>query len=160
MTISAQLIALRDSVKNWASLHGGSVTISSSPPQFDELAFNRPGSVCCAWSFVEEIPHGDTPEIRVVRRTYRLTVMTTQSFGILPEDELVETGQSGAPLFDMLEEIREIVCWTQFQDNAPEEYVEYIGSRPADIDEANFIGFELDFTSINFLPLRNAETTE
>lgn len=146
MTIKEQIKAVVTALNGWARDKGGRAVPASGPVHVLELLREKPGGVTAAVLFDSEDPRGDFSEVGKVDRGFKVILSRGKGFRIETGENLVEGSAGGAPLYDLVEEAREIVRAIEFTSEDPEDAaVEYKGIGPFEVS-----GFVLDAYEIRF----------
>jgi len=154
MTISEQLIKLRDALADWARENSGSVVVASDPVHLWNLLSTKPGAPRGILLFDSEEKRGDIEEAGRVDRKFLLVISRGRGFTADRADALTKGSAGGKPLFDLVEEAREIV--RSIEVESPEEIDEVVTNhlRTARFDSGDLIvdAYQIEFSLATQLP--------
>ncbi len=148
MTIKEQVQAVVKELNSWARTNGGRAVMASGPVHVLELLREQPGGVTAAVLFDSEDPRGEMSETGKVDRGFKLILSRGKGFRIESGESLVDGVAGGRPLFDLVEEAREIVRGIEFtaEGGDPEDQVvQYRGTSNFEVQ-----GFVLDAYEVRF----------
>lgn len=129
-SIASQLKTLRSEFAAWIQDFHGRAEVAGDPVHLFAMLANKPGGVHACILFVSEIKRGEYEEAGGVDRTYWVIISRGQGFTLAGKDSLV-TGNAGkAPLFDLVEQAREVIRQTQFDVTDTEVTPNFLAIRP------------------------------
>lgn len=153
MTIAEQLKLMRDSLDTWANQNGGKAFIASDIAHMWQMAWAKPDSprviLCCTG---EEI----RGEFALASATHRVdrqfTAMVTRGRGFNPDrgDSLTDQRGTARPLFDLVEEAREII--RSFVGVSVESPMDYKGIRTIPMSDMIMDAYLIEFSAATDLP--------
>src|SRR6516162_4369521 len=109
MTIAAQLKQIRDTFDAWARGNSGTVAVASDPYHIAYLLVTGPGATKCAIMCHGEHKRGEYEESGMVDRVFWVVISRGKGMKVEPGASLTEGVAGGKPIFDLLEEAREII---------------------------------------------------
>lgn len=146
MTIAAQLKQIHDALEAWAQSNGGQVWIASDPYQLASMLRESPGAVRAVVMFHSEGKRGDYEERGAVDRTFWLAISRGQGLKLDPGASLVEGVAGGKPLFDLVEEAREILRALSFDSDTTEVSINYTLTEPLSLEGFLMDSYRLEFS--------------
>lgn len=166
MTITEQLLALRESFAEWAQgYRGGTAEVASDPFHLFALLAAKPGAVRACLFFKEELKRGEHEEAGVVDRTFVAVISRGRGFQREPADSLIVDGRPGTPLFEIVEDARQLIRSFEFPADVTEvrpdvkriELFPMPGDAVVDAYQIEFsIGCQLDEPSSQALGVENS----
>lgn len=145
MTIAAQLKQTRDTIADWARANRGRVVVASDLYHLVYLLRQSPGTLLAAILFHGEAKRGDIEERGAVDRTFWVVITRGQGLKIEPGASLTDGVAGGKPMFDLIEEAREMIRGLSFDADTTEVSVNYLGCEPFAAD-----GFLVDAQKLTF----------
>lgn len=110
MTIKEQMNKIIAALGEWCKTNNGSVKIANDVPHLFTILGVNPGSPRTAILFAGEVMRSpDRPETGRVDRKYWIAVSRGRGFLVEQGKSLTEGVGGGAPMFQLVEEAREIV---------------------------------------------------
>ena len=113
MTIAAQLILIQTALDGWAKENNGKAIIARDPVHLFALLAQRPGGVVATVMLRGEEALGEF-EVGMVARTFVVCVSRGKAYTNEQADSLVKGAGGGRPLYDLLEEARELLRNLEF----------------------------------------------
>lgn len=96
-------------LKSWADTHGGKVHIAGDPLHLFALLGDKPGGVRVAVLVRDGLKRGEYEEAGHEDVTYLVVLSRGKGFTMERGDNLVRGSGGGAPLYDLVEEARDVV---------------------------------------------------
>lgn len=161
MKIREQFQTLHAALDTWARERGGLCEIASDPFHLLALLQHKPGGIRAAILFAGEIKRGDFEETGAVDRNFSVILSRGRALTAEPSDSLMkESASGGAPLFDLVEQARDIVRAIQFEDTGavPLEQLttevtpNYLGAEVFAVDGKPLDAYQLNFQIGTQLP--------
>lgn len=152
MTISAQLKQVAAALQTWAVQKGGSAEIAGDPFHLLSLLQHKPGSVRAAVLFAAETKRGEFEEASMVDRGFTVVISRGRGLAAVPTDSLVKGQGDGQPLFDLVEEARQIIRGLSFSADTTEVTPNYTGCEPFAVDGKAIDAYQLSFQIGTQLP--------
>ena len=152
MKISEQLKAVRDALADWAREHGGQVFVAADPYHLVTLLRETPKAIRCVVMFHGETKRGDYEERGAVDRTFWVVCTRGQGLKLEPGASLVDGVAGGLPLFDLVEEARQIIRGIQFSADTTEVTPNYLGVEPFSTEGYLVDAYRLEFSIGTQLP--------
>lgn len=155
MTLVDQANLLRDTIAEWAREHGGTARIASDPIALLDILQLKPGSLTVALMFESESPSDTTDGLDILgytTRSWKAVLSRGRTLKLDSDDTLITGAAGGAPLFVLVEELRETIrtCSFASQPTCPEPFPSYLG-----ISRTNIDGYLLDAYEVRFsIPTR------
>jgi hypothetical protein len=150
MKISDQTKYIRDSIEPWARTNGGTGEVARGIIHFFGILSTKQGSFRFAVKFKGEDKRGDYEEAGMFDRKFWIAFSYGESMQIEKGKALVGGQAGGRPLFDMVEELRQIIRGLQFDAERTEVTPNYLGCHElveVSPDNIGLIdGFYLEFT--------------
>ena len=160
MTIAAQLNAVVAALKAWCETRGSTAEVAGDPFHLLALLQTKPGSVRAVVLFAGETKRGEIEESGIVDRSFSVVLSRGQGLTLSPGDSLVKGAGGGPPLFQLVEEARQIVRGLQFEDTlvipidslTTEVTPNYLGCEPFAVDDKRLDAYQLNFQIGTQLP--------
>lgn len=156
MTIAAQLNQVATALDAWAKEHGGTAEVAADPFHLFALLGNKPGGVRAVVLFAGEAKRGEYEEQGAVDRSFGVIISRGRGFTLDPSASLVKGAGGGEPLYDLIEEARQLIRRISFDAETTEVTPNYLGcdlfpaseGKPVDAYQLNFsIGTQLPVAS-------------
>lgn len=160
MKIKDQLTQIRDTLDGWARGHGGRVFIASDPYHLVTLLRENPKAMRCGLMFHGESKRGDYEERGAVDRTFWVVCTRGQGLKLEPGASLVEGSAGGVPLFDLVEEARQIIRGIQFDPGTTETTPNYLGTEPFNTEGYLVDAYRIEFSIGVQLPAPDAASAD
>jgi hypothetical protein len=154
MTIGEQLELTRDTLLPWAQEIKGRVEIAADPVHLLGLLGTSPGAPRIVVLFDAEEKRGEYEETGRVDRKFLVVVSRGRGFKLDPADALLEGVAGGKPLYDLVEEAREMVRQIQFEAATTEVRPDYKGTRRLQLEGMVVDAYQIEFTIGVQLPER------
>ena len=134
MKISEQLEAFLAVLGDWAKQYGGVAKVAGDKSQLIALLSQKPGAPRVAIVFISEVPRGEiNPEdMDRVDREFWIIVSRGQGFKQDAGDSLTKGAGGGPPMFDLVEEARDVARGVQLDPATTERPVVYGGMESFD----------------------------
>jgi hypothetical protein len=145
MTIAEQMQRFHAALAPWAQERGGTAAKAFDQVHALELLQLKPGGLLVAVMFESEDPRGENDELGRVDRNFKVIVSRGRGFRLDTGESLVEQTSGGPPMFDLVEEAREVARRIRFNEDTTEVNPEYKGSGPFTVE-----GFVLDAFEVRF----------
>jgi hypothetical protein len=160
MKISDQLKLVRDALAAWSRTCGATVAIASDPFHLVALLRENPKAPRAAVLFMGESKRGEHEEAGMVDRTFWVVVSRGQGLRLEPGAGLVDGASGGQPLFDLVEQVRDVIRSLSFHPETTE-----VTPNNLSIDAFNTEGYLMDAYKLEFsigvqLPVPTIETNE
>lgn len=153
MTIAEVAKATVEALGDWAQLNRGSAHVAGDVVEMIEILRSRPGAPKCAIRFVSEDVRGEHDELGRVDRLFRVVVARGRGFKIESGESLTDGVAGGKPMFDLAEEVREIVRGLVFDLETTEGRAEYKGMREFEVQGIVMDAYEVSFAVGCQLPM-------
>lgn len=148
MTIREQVKLVETALQEWAKGNGGRVFIAADALDCIEQLRMRPGKATAAVLWQTEEPRGDVDILGRVDRGFKAVVSRGRGLKLQPGESLTDGTSGGEPMFDLVEQVREIVLALRLDDDAlPQEdqVPTYKGTGPFEVN-----GTLLDASEVRF----------
>jgi hypothetical protein len=150
MTIAEQLKAIAAVLRPWAERNRSSVTILSDQVHLLELLRLKPGAVLIGLLFESETVRGEWDNLGRVDRAYKVIVTRGRGLKLDSGESLVGTSSEDRPVFELVEEARELVRTAEIGE--VEGRPEYRGIGQYELQGAIFDGWEVRFVIGTAIP--------
>jgi len=163
MKIAAQTNYIRDSVAAWAAANNGKGEVARNMIHWFGVLATAPGGFRFAVKFKGEGKRGEFEEASMFDRKFWIGFSYGQSLQLEKGDALTKGQAGGRPLFDLVEELRDVIRGFQFDPNTTEVSPNYTGAHElieAAPDWAMIDGFYLEFTIGTIAHLPTVQTEE
>lgn len=130
MKISEILISIEAALKVWAKPHAGTVHLAGDPLHLFSLLGDKPGGVRAAIMVRDGQKRGEYEEAGQEDVTFLVVVSRGRGFKAEPADNLVRGSGGGAPLYDLVEQIRDVVRGIDLDDETTEVTFDFKGFGP------------------------------
>jgi uncharacterized protein YbjT (DUF2867 family) len=134
MTIAQQLKATAKALKAWASGNNGVVSIAGDLEGMLTVLREVPGAVRVVVMFHREEKRGDYEERGAVDRYFWVALARGKGLKIETGANLVEGTAGGAPLFDLVDEARQVIRGLSFDSDTTEVTPDYKGADPLTVN--------------------------
>jgi hypothetical protein len=151
MTIGEQLIFIRAGLRAWVEDIKGRVEVAADPLHALGLLATAPGAPRVVVMFDAEVKRGDFEETGRVDRQYLLIVSRGRGFKLDPGDALLEGVAGGKPLYDLVEEGREVIRALVFTED--ESTPNYLAARRVKLEDLTVDAYQLEFSVGTQLPI-------
>lgn len=154
MTIVEQSKILESALAAWAEGNSGHASVASDVVHLVELLRMRPGAPKLAILFAEETPR-EPEELGRVDRVFRVVAARGRGFRLDTGESLTDGAGGGKPMFDIMEEAREIVRGLVIRDDVLEEEEwspVYKGCRAFEVQGIVMDAYEMTFGLAAQLP--------
>lgn len=152
MTIAEHLLFIAAALKDWAQETKGRVEIASDAMHLLGLLSTSPGAPRCVVMFDSEEKRGEFEESGGVDRKFLVIVSRGRGF-TLEGDSLVKGAAGGKPMYDLCEEVREIIRALRFTDaGATEVLPNYLATRRFTLEESATDAYQIEFSTGVQLP--------
>lgn len=148
MTLREQINTIVAALDKWARQRSGRAYAADGPVHVLELLRSAPGGVTAAILFDSEEPRGERSELGKVDRGFKVVISRGKGFQVDSGASLTTGSAGGAPLFDLVEEAREIVIALNLAGDtwdSEDQVAQYRGTNPFEVQ-----GFVLDAYEIRF----------
>lgn len=159
MTIAEQLTLIREHLQPWAEEVKGNVAIADDQAHLFSLLATAPGAPRIVIAFDTEAKRGEYEELGKVDRKFMVAVSRGRGFKLDPAENLIAGTASGRPLYDLIEEAREMVRGLVFDRETTDGIPDYLGISRITLEGANVDARSIDFTIGVQLPLHHQEET-
>jgi len=131
MTTKDFILRIRDDLRSWASAQGGTVEIAGDAVDVFGMLQTKPGGLRAVVWIAREAKRGEFEEAGLVDRTVHVFVSRGRGFALQPSDTLIRpTGGAAKPLYDLVEEVRDVVRGIDMNTETTEVTLDYRGFRP------------------------------
>lgn len=155
MTIGEQLQFIQQQLRPWADDTKGRLEIAADPVHLLGLLAVSPGAARIVILFDGEEKRGEYEETGRVDRKFLVTVSRGRGFKLDPGDALIEGAAGGKPLYDLVEEGRELVRALVFDRETTEGMPDYKATRRVQLEELTVDAYQIEFTIGTQLPIPN-----
>jgi hypothetical protein len=158
MTIAEHLEFIATALTDWAQETKGRVEIAEDPVHLLGLLATSPGSFRAVVMFDSEEKRGEFEESGGVDRKFIVVVSKGRGFTLQPGDALVRGSAGSKPLFNLVEEGREVVRGLRFTDEGALEAIpDYKATRRVQLEESTVDAYQIEFTTGVQLPIHANE---
>lgn len=157
MTIAEQLKFIKEKLKPWTDEVKGRVEIAADPVHVLGLLATSPGSPRVVILFDGEEKRGEYEELGRVDRKFLVIVSRGRGFKLEPGDALTDGAAGGRPLFQLVEEGREMVRAIVFDRETTEGIPNYTATRRLQLEEQTVDAYQIEFSIGTQLPLHNQQ---
>lgn len=147
MTIAECLRRVRDELAEWMLETGGTAEVATDAVHLVTLLSSKPGAARAAVLFDGEELRGDLDTLGRVDR--RFLVVVSRGRGLLLDsgDRLTAVvGAGGKPLFDLVEEAREVVRLIRFDEGTTEVVPRVSGIRRVEMEGMLVDAYQIEFS--------------
>ncbi len=155
MTIAEQLKFVAAQLKPWADEVKGRVEIAADAIHLLGILATSPGSPRCVILFDAEDKRGEYEELGRVDRKFMVVVSRGRGFALDPGQSLTEGVAGGRPLYDLVEQCREMVRGMVFNRETTEGVPIYTGTARFSLEENAVDAYQINFSIGTQLPLHN-----
>jgi hypothetical protein len=151
VTIAEQAKLLKATLDSWAQTLGASVGVAKDPVDLVNILRTRPGAPTVAILFTDEEPRTDFDELGRVDRTFKLVLSRGQGFSLDTGAALTDGTAGGQPMFDLVEQARELIRAARFPEAEPRPY--YKGASQFEVQGFILDAYELRFALGTQIPI-------
>jgi len=131
MRIRDQLNQLQETLHPYARMESaGAAEVATDPVHLFALLGEKPGGLRIGILFSTEDKRGDYEEAGFVERRYLIVISRAKGFTLVPADSLVKGAAGARPMFDLVEEVRDLVRAISFSADTTEVTPNYLGAKP------------------------------
>ncbi len=131
MTIAEQAKLILTALEDWAQEAGGRAFIASDELHCVEELRGKPGAPTAAVLWHDELPWGENAEEGKVLRTFKIVVSRGRGMRLVAGESLTEGASGGPPMFDLVEQAREVARGLRMMDQEGELQLPiYKGTAP------------------------------
>lgn len=157
MTITEQLEHTRDSLKPWSDEIKGRVEIAADAFHLLGILATSPGAPRVAVLFDGEEKFGDYEELGKVNRKFIIVVSRGRGFRLNPEDSLIKGVAGGRPLYQLVEQCREMIRSIVFDRETTNGIPDYLGTQRFNFESSAVDAYQINIQILTQLPLRNVD---
>ncbi len=150
MTIAEQLNFIADALKPWAEETKTRIEIALDPLHVIGLISTAPGAARVILMFDGEDKRGEFEESGRVDRKFLLVVSRGRGLTLQPGDALTQGVAGGKPLYDLIEEAREMVRALRFDE--AETIPNYLATRRLTLGDNLVDAYQIEFSIGTQLP--------
>ena len=153
MKLSDQVKAIRTALATWAKEQGGTVEVAGDAAHAFSLLYASPGALRVAIWPNEETAAGTRPEGGRATRKFLVVLSRGRSLALEKSDSLLSYVAGAQPLFDLVEDARDLVRGIEFTEGDESAALEYAGWQPLQIPSERILdAYQLTFTLEAQLP--------
>jgi len=145
MTIAEQLKQISERLAPWAQSVGGRVEIANDPVHAFSILQAKPGAPTAVVQFHDEEKRGEYEEASMVDRTFHVIIYRSAGMKLGKGESLVAGTAGGRALYDLAEEVRELVRGISF-DETTEVTPDYRRTQPYTFQDVTFDALQIEFT--------------
>ena len=145
MTIAEQIKATLAALQAWGVDGRAVIAPATDPVDFFSILRTGPGRVRCAVLFRGENKRGEHEEAGVVDRVFWVGVSRGKGLQLNRADALINDGGAGPAMFDVCEEVRQVIRRIQFDGATTEGTPDYKSFAPLEVE-----GWLLDAYTLEF----------
>jgi len=160
MTIAEQTIAIVAGLAAWASANSGRAFPASDVVDVFEQLRAKPGAPSCAVLFWSEDPRDNFELLGRVDRTFKIIVSRGRGFKLQTGESLTDGASGGPPMFDLVEEAREVARNLRGDLPGEEAVPIYKGCGPFEASGLLLDAYEIRISFPNQLPVDAADPGE
>lgn len=134
MTINAQLELICADLQAWAGGIGAQVYIASDIDDLLTKLAETPAAPRVVVMWHSEVKRGEYEERGAVDRTFWVAIARGKGLKLVPGANLTKGVSGGKPLYDLMEEGREIVRDLDFDPETTESHPDYQGATPLEVN--------------------------
>ncbi len=157
MTISEQLEQLRDALVDWSVEIKGRVEIAADAIHLLGLLATSPGSPRIVIMFEGETKFGTYEELGKVDRKFMIIVSRGRGFQLDPAAQLIAGSGGGRPLYQLVEECREVLRGLVFDRETTNGMPDYLGTSRFAMEEAAIDAYQINLSILTQLPVHPDE---
>lgn len=157
MTIAEQLQFVRDQLQPWAVEVKGRVEIAADAIHLLGLLATAPGAPRVVILFDAEDRRGEYEELGRVDRKFMVVVSRGRGFALDPGQSLTTGVAGGRPLYDLVEQAREMIRGLVFDRETTEGIPNYTGTVRFTLEENAVDAYQINFSIGVQLPLHNGD---
>lgn len=121
MTVAQQTKAIVLALRDWCRANSGSVFVATDLLHLLDQLRSKPGAPRLGILFFEQQPRDpDRSENGRLDNTFKIVISRGRSLKLEPGQSLTEGSAGGKPMFDLVEEAREIILALRLDDRDPE----------------------------------------
>lgn len=152
MTISEQLKFLKDQLTPWARDVKARLEIAADAVHLLGLLATSPGAPRVVVMFDGEEKRGEYEELGRIDRKFMVIVSRGRGFKLEPGDALTEGQAGGKALYDLVEEVREVIRGLVFNRETTEGMPNYLSTVRFDLPESTVDAYQINFQIGTQLP--------
>lgn len=157
MTISEQLEQIRDSLTDWSADVKGRVEIAADAIHLLGLLAVSPGAPRVVVMFDSETKFGSNEELGKVERKFMVVVSRGRGFTLNPADSVTVGSAGGRPLYQLVEECREVLRAIVFDRETTNGMPDYLGTTRFSLEESALDAYQINLAILTQLPVHPAE---
>lgn len=157
MTIAEQLKFIAEQLKPWAVEVKGRIEIAADAMHLLGILATAPGSPRLVVMFDGEEKRGEYEELGRVERKFMVVVSRGRGFALNPGTSLTDGVAGGRPLYDLVEQAREMVRGMVFNRESTEGIPNYTGTVRFALEENAVDAYQINFSIGTQLPLHNQD---
>lgn len=148
MTSKDFITRIRDQIRLWLTEPGGEVEIAGDAVDLFGMLSAQPGGLRVVVWVAREQKRGEYEESGLVDRTVHIFVSRGRGFTLQPSDGLVRaTAGARKPLYDLVEEVRDLVRGIDLDAETTEVTLDYKGFQPFDLPtERPVDAYQIEFS--------------
>lgn len=149
MTIADQARFIRDALNPWAQQEGGKTFVASDLAHLWQMAQANSKSPRAILCYNGEDIRGDFTVAAILGRVDRhwlLAVTRGRGFAAERGDALTETVGNNKPLYDLVDEARNLIRAMTLDPNVTERPVDFKAIRPMVFGDAIMDGYQIEFS--------------
>lgn len=127
-TLADILTAVRDALADWARLNRGTAEIAGDADHMFAILGNKPGGLRAVVLFSEETKRGEHEESSLVDIEFLVIVSRGRGFTLPSSESLISGSGGGRPLFELVQEARDVVRGVNFAEDETEFTADYKGT--------------------------------
>ena len=157
MTIREQLTFLAEQLAPWAIEFKGRVEIAADPLHVLGLISTAPGSPRLVLMFEGEEKRGEYEETGKVDRKFIVVVSRGRGLQLQPGENLITGSAGGQPLYDLIEQAREMVRGLVFDRETTDGIPDYTATSRLKLEDSTVDAYQIEFSIGVQLPLHHQE---
>ena len=147
MKIHALLNQVAAALDTWAVSRGGRAFIAGDPLSVFNHLGDKPGGVRVGVLFAGDVKRGELEEAGVMDRSFLIVISRGKGFTINAADSLTKGAGGGLPLFQLVEEARDVVRAIAFPEGTTEGTADFKGSQAYQFaSDALVDAYQLEFS--------------
>lgn len=160
MTIVEQLKQIAAQLQPWATQENGRVEIAADAIHLLGILATKPGAPRVVVMFDAEEKFGEYEELGKVTRRFMIVISRGRGFALNPGDNLTEGTAGGKPLYELVEECREVLRAIVFDRTTTNGIPDYLSTIRFSLEENAVDAYQLNLAIITQLPLHNQESED
>lgn len=145
MTIAEQIKLVKKALEDWGGGAKATVAIAQHPIDFFTQLRTGPGKLRAVIMFRGEDKRGEYEEAGVVDRKFWIGLSRGKGLQLNQAEALIDESGAGPALYDLIEEVRQVVRGLEFAQDTTEVTPDYKGFNPFEVEGWLLDAYNLEF---------------